>query len=250
MSDSEHVFLKTGDDGKLKKTSDRENADWVRVPKKDYVSVSEWNDLITEYNELLGKYENAKSERDSVEEKRKTAGTQNDDEMITISKIDFNGYENALRILHDRALQEIDKSKADEHGYRLLRGDNRAIKGHSDHYLWLVTKATPHSLQIPPATAKFLIQQDLMHFYNMRELKYHVTDKVLVTYSLSDIANAVKQWGNIDEKNYLLKNNEDGERLLDEFRSCNGQIILKLDKIAANQSEGVYEVTYWATDLI
>ena len=50
--------------------------------------------------------------------------TEENADYVVVPKNEYYGLRNALRIVHDRALQQVDKSKVDEHGYRLLRCDS------------------------------------------------------------------------------------------------------------------------------
>ena len=81
---------------------------------------------------------------------------------------EYNGYEKALRIVHDRALQQIEKSKADEHGYTPLRAEKRCYKSLS--YAWLITRRTPYSIKIKLEDAMTLIERDLSEHYNLKEI--------------------------------------------------------------------------------
>ena len=84
-----------------------------------------------------------------------------EDELSSSNKM----YLNALRIIKDRSRQQIEKSKADEHGYRFLRANIRNYKK-TNYNAWLIKKETPYSVNMGVKLVNFLIVQDLYEYYN------------------------------------------------------------------------------------
>ena len=62
-----------------------------------------------------------------VEKLEKQVGEKasTDNENVTISREEYNGFQNALRIINDRSLQLIERDKADEHGYAIRYADQK-----------------------------------------------------------------------------------------------------------------------------
>lgn len=94
---------------------------------------------------------------------------------VKIREEELTGYKNALRIIHDRALQQIDKAKADQYGYRIL--DARNIYEEYGEYhpdlrrkdievgTWQIRMESPHSVNISYEDALFILEHDLNEFY-------------------------------------------------------------------------------------
>lgn len=240
MADSEHVFLKVGDDKKIYRVESLKLADFVRVPVSDYVSVAEWNDLIEQNNVLAEK--------------------KNDADTVKISKEEYNGYENSIRIIRDRAKQQVDKAKTDEHGYTLLRADYKTYNySRKSEKAWLVTKSTPHSIKIPLSTAKTLLKRDLEEFY--RYVDYPVLEydngygPVTKKLTASEIIKAHEQSNDEEymEKypDWLCENSDFGRNIKQFFDRVGGtDVAFEMSKISCNYAQGVYEVSYWATEPI
>lgn len=88
-------------------------------------------------------------------------------EAVLISTQEYHGLQKALRIVRDRAMQQIDKARADEHGYTLLRAERRRYSLSSSDEVWQVTKRTPYSLHIPIESVSELIKRDIEAFYGL-----------------------------------------------------------------------------------
>ena len=172
-----------------------------------------------------------------------------DAEFVCMDKGKYLGYEKALRILNDRALQNIDRNIADEHGYTLLRAEKTVYKKYEG---WRIVKSTPHSLKIDLETAKFLIMQDLRKYYHYIELPELGYNHRIVN------GRDCYDWVKINETYLLYEiprglNDEysDRNRKVNEWwASVPDNIIFDVYAISSNIGQGNYEVTYWATDVI
>ena len=94
---------------------------------------------------------------------------------VKIREEKLKGYENALRIIHDRALQQIDKAKSDQYGYRMLDAKH-IYDGYGEYRpdlrqkdieveVWQIRMETPHSTKIAYEDALFIIKEDLERYY-------------------------------------------------------------------------------------
>lgn len=181
------------------------------------------------------------------------AAREDEAEFVAVPVAEYNGYQNALRILHDRSLQSIDKSQADGAGYTLVRADQRVFaKERSTLMAWYVQKKTPYSLKMPLDAVVNLVNRDLRQYYNLRPLP---KAKYKTEYDVIEVACEVEKSGmrpyaffekyykgTLDEKEY-----EKIFRWLDEV---DGKAVLRLDQVKANYGAGVYEIGYWATAII
>jgi len=232
----EHVFLKKVE-GKFVKCS-QEEAEQVRLPIEDYISVERWNRVVDAAN----KYWENQEKYNSF------------DNGVLITKEEYNGFQNALRIIRERALQQIEKSQADEHGYRLLRADFRKYE-HETGKAWLVTKSTPYSSKMGVEQAKFMIAQDLKSFYEYDEDISYEIEGAELRYMLTakDICAAIEQVKIKpiqQHEGYLLENSSKGKTLYEVFKRHDCRFGFEISKISINYSSGTYEVSYWATDMI
>lgn len=133
---------------------------------------------------------------------------------VCISTHEYHGLCKALRIVHDRALQQIDKSKTDAHGYLLMRAERRLYPG-TGYPAWLITKRTPYSCRMAIADIEEIVSRDLHEFYHCA-----VSMSGLSTMDLID---------------------SDSE---------NGYHAAEIARLSVNFSTGVYEVTYWSNKLV
>lgn len=155
-------------------------------------------------------------------------------------------YLNMLRIVQDRALQQVEKSKADEHGYRLIRAQKK--EHFSNHTAWLIKKATPYSIKMDLKSAGVLISKDIVDYYHgiYEELQHW---QGLYAVKLLD-------WYKHGWLTYKrdVKNNEAAEcgflDRLDVLGIDDGKMVLEITEISGNIGTGTYEVTYWANDQI
>lgn len=172
--------------------------------------------------------------------------------MISVNE--YNGYLNAIRIVRDRAIQQIDRNRADKHGYTLVKAEKRAYKDEKIRYdrnAWVITKSTPYSLKIGLQEVSYMIERDLSEFYNYKTLpvvrsnnagyKEHLSINGLLDYY---------------ERYYLKKMDrnsiyDEAERkALSWMDELNGIVVFNITRIGRNYGTGCFEVTYWATDLI
>lgn len=129
---------------------------------------------------------------------------------------EYHGLLKTLRVVRDRALQQVDKSKTDEHGYLLMRAERRVYRG-TGYLAWLITKRTPYSCHMAAQDALNIITRDLHDFYHT----------ILSQSGLS---------------NYDLLRSE-----ATDFSSyCTAEI----EHISANYVKGVYEISYWSNSLL
>lgn len=94
---------------------------------------------------------------------------------VIITEEEKYGYEHALDIIHDRSLQQIDKSKADKYGYTLYGSKSKEIgfgpyDKNTRFYpisvkIWQIRKATPYSIKMPLESVEMLIERDLEKNY-------------------------------------------------------------------------------------
>lgn len=228
--DKDHVFYRVLDN-KLTRCHVDE-AEYARVPIDDYVSVEAWNNLVQKY-------------RDALEVEPEVPEGQ-----VMISQEEYNGLQNALRIVRERAVQQIDKARADEHGYTLLRADYR-VYGRSKDKAWLVTKSTPYSAKIGIREARFMILKDLREYYNFvkggcEDERGHYRE-----FNASEICKAGMQYNDPGHPyDFLVSNNKAGKALYCMFEEYDGVLGFELSKLSVNYAAGTYEVSYWATDLI
>lgn len=130
-------------------------------------------------------------------------------------------------IIRRRSLQEIKKSKADEHGYRLLRANKRKREPNWKES-WIIKKETPYSVEMSVEVAYKLIEDDFYNFYNF-----------VKKYPMRTFANVIFGREKEEIEDYLRKRDILGKPL-----------VLDIVGIEANYGKGMYEVTYWANDVI
>ena len=87
--------------------------------------------------------------KNDPENRRYASCSEDEAEFVMIDIQTFHGMKKAVRIVRDRAMQQIDKAKADVHGYTLVR----AVKKKE---VWSITKSTPYSIKIPFEEASVL----------------------------------------------------------------------------------------------
>lgn len=172
-------------------------------------------------------------------------------EYVLIPKTEYNGLQNALRIVRDRAIQQIDKSKADEHGYALLRAEKRKYSNENGKKskAWLVSKSTPYSIKMSLQEASFVIKKDLEDYYGYRTLPIvyrgeygqieRLTEKKLIEYYERFFLNkeSSEHIGNESILNAISWMEESG-----------GIVAFEIARISKNHGSGCYEVSYWTTE--
>ncbi len=166
--------------------------------------------------------------------------------IVPISE--YNGFQKAVRIVRDRALQQIDKAKADEHGYTLLKAERRKFDRESGE-AWLISKKTPYSAKINLNDAFEIIKRDLLDFYGYDESSYfHMGFRTYLRPV--DYIKASLDYDRGSENEYLGENSEMGEVLRKIFDKKKGNVSFMVKGLSVNHSAGVYEVTYWSTGVL
>lgn len=175
-----------------------------------------------------------------------------EESKVTISEREYAALKNALRIVRDRNLQQIDKSKQDEHGYQLVKCvlDEKHLSFKS---CWKITKNTPYSLKMGLQTAKSLIIQDLIEFYSF------VTEDELERnrVTISGLVGKCKEYEKYKERGEL-------DHFLDGFDDefnpnfielnhrksvlkHEGIVSFDMCELSSNFTRGTYQVTYYAS---
>ena len=159
-----------------------------------------------------------------------------------------------MKIIRRRSLQEIKKSEADEHGYKLLRASVRyySISRKERDKAWLIKKATPYSINMDLKAVKALILNDLKEYYNSvmhievyngigvllttpeKKMKWHKEKKMRASDRTEKRGAEYVQYGYLDE--------------LDKYGiPYTSDVIFDIEEISYNYGAGYYEVAYWAT---
>lgn len=153
-------------------------------------------------------------------------------------------YLNALRIIKDRALQQIDKSKYDVNGYRLLRATRSEYsRGDRTTRAWLIKKETSYSTHIDLKVVTNLIERDLYDNYNFVQLQRDADRKKMLYWHNSHTDDVEEYPQSEFVKSGLAAHLQD--------RGILGEaLIVELQEITANYGTGHYEIAYWATEPI
>ncbi len=221
MDQQKHIFLRKQSDGKTVKTTP-EKAQQVKLP-------------IADYNELIELHDTSIS-----------------DDSVTISKSEYNGLQKALRISRERALQQVDKAVADEHGYTIRNMKKKRYSPEVNKDAWYITVVTPHSTKIARDDVIDLIKMDLKEFYGYLELPLiedeHGRGHRMTVKQLFKCLDQIKDptW---NEREFLLSNSQFGINVKKFFEGINhDRIAFELTDITANFGQGKYEISYWAVD--
>lgn len=176
-------------------------------------------------------------------------------EYFVVPADEYYGYQNALRIVRDRSLQQIEKSTADEHGYKFLRADLRIYEYKNRRKAWNITKSTPYSIEMGADCVKSMIISDFAEFYNYKNREFRKEGELGVERRKLTSREFVQARENFfDESSkkseFLLENNDFGREVFQFFSKYEGKFIFEISRLSANYSAGVFEVSYWATDII
>lgn len=152
---------------------------------------------------------------------------QDNQEYVLVPVKEFNGLQKALRIINDRAVQQIDKSIVDIHGYQFLRANRKEIKENKEKY-WYVTWRTPYSLKMNPEEVLVIITHDLKTYYG------YIEDQKTCLYFFQQI----QEGRPIDVRN---EKQREIYKLLIEGRSFS----FGFDMLSYNFAQGVYEISYY-----
>lgn len=175
--------------------------------------------------------------------------------MVAITKEEYHGLKNILRIVKDRAIQQIDKSKADDNGYTLKAAELKRYDIDRNEEAWYITKSTPYSISIPIEEAGVIIKNNLRDYYGLIELPQFVYNTwgndAKRKMTEKDIINAYKQRNNDNwEYDFYVDNSGWGREVKCFVDSLGEAVAFKITKITSNYGQGNYEVSYWATGLI
>lgn len=174
---------------------------------------------------------------------------ESDAEYVMIPVNEYNGLQNALRIVKDRSLQQIDKSTVDANGYRLLRADKRKYNN-KDLEFWLITKSTPYSIKMPLDVVQELIDRDLREHYHYYDWHDYVNPMNMPVIKADMLEYLNRLCNNEYHKRYSETTYED---VFQEIVVAGGYCVdeklvmsFDLNRISSNYAAGVYEISYWA----
>ena len=212
------IFLKRNKERKLKKVSTLEEADFVRIPAETYKDAFERHDS---------------------------------EDIVQIPREEYNGYQKMLRIIRARELQQIEKEKADDHGYTTKYVDERIYdRSRPGIKAFYITKTTPISLKIDLNTVYTMLKNDLQEFYGFMDEQVFISgERTPKKIKTIDLLEAFQNKSENLNRDYYISNSEYG-RMLKEIVDSSEIISFGPLKLSANFGQGVYEVTYWATEPI
>lgn len=171
-------------------------------------------------------------------------------QYVIIPREEYNGLQNALRIIHDRSLQQLEKSDVDEYGYKTLRAELRVYpkrSGGDDKRHWYMTKSTPYSIKMPVSAVSMVVVNDLKshyHYYDWKEVLNMGGSPFFSVIDIDEVEQyAVQSYGN-ERCEWIYKN-------LVEPRGwmVDNRLVLSFDlcRLSANYSTGLFEISYWST---
>lgn len=232
------------------KDADFLDCEFAILTKNEYTSLTrssgELETAQKNLNECRRQYKQLKSAYDTL--KRRVEQLEGmeilPEGMVAVSEEELNGYKKAVRIVRDRAKQQIDKAKADKNGYTLLRAEKRKY-GRDKGSAWLITKGTPYSIKMDFAEASALIAQDLREFYGFIDIpawdwKGRYEQEKL---SIKEMLSYNDSYKNGDRSGMQ---NEKILFYLDWLDGYRWKIIFEVSRFAQNHATGCYEVSYWA----
>lgn len=232
------------------KDADFLDCEFAILTKNEYTSLTrssgELETAQKNLNECRRQYKQLKSAYDTL--KRRVEQLEGmeilPEGMVAVSEEELNGYKKAVRIVRDRAKQQIDKAKADKNGYTLLRAEKRKY-GRDKGSAWLITKSTPYSIKMDFAEASALIAQDLREFYGFIDIpawdwKGRYEQEKL---SIKEMLSYNDSYKNGDRSGMQ---NEKILFYLDWLDRYRWKIIFEVSRFAQNHATGCYEVSYWA----
>lgn len=241
-------FVKKGSFGY--KDADLWDCEFVILTKNEYTSLTRssgeletaqknLNECRRQYQLLKNAYDNLKVRVEQMERMELLP-----EGMVAVPEEELNGYKKAVRIVRDRAKQQIDKAKADKNGYTLLRAEKRKY-GRDKGSAWLITKGTPYSIKMDFAEASALIAQDLREFYGFIDIpawdwKGRYEQEKL---SIKEMLSYNDSYKNGDRSGMQ---NEKILFYLDWLDRYRWKIIFEVSRFAQNHATGCYEVSYWA----
>ena len=180
--------------------------------------------------------------------------TENEADSVMLPISEYHGYINALRIIKDRGIQQIDKSQVDENGYRLLRADKKRYYEVENQKIdtYLITRATPYGINISLKEVALFIKQDLIlnyGFVNNRTYAYEFSGRMIdEEVTDRDILVRIPTIIEKAERNEELISDENA--LFEWYLENQNRTGFSINRISANYAQGIYEVSYFATALI
>lgn len=161
---------------------------------------------------------------------------------------EYHGLLKAVRIVRERALQQIDKAKADEHGYTLLRASRKPFKvkqGGVEKHIdsWRVTLSSPYSIKMPLSVASTMLRRDLTDFYGFHDLTQEELGCMMSAFN--SIFGDEKSR---DRRPYLM-DKPTVAVWYDELAACAYQLPFRIVEVSKNAAQGCYEVTYLTTSI-
>lgn len=209
----------------------------LRNSRQTELKMDEWRQ---KYWNLKDTFEICKKKLENLEQRETIQ-----EGMVAIPESALNGYKKAVRIVRDRARQQVDKAKADKYGYTLLRADKRKYKA-SKRSAWLITRSTPYSIKMSLDEAYAMIGCDLVEYYGFRELPVLKKNGYSSRLEERDLLDYYKRFYELKE-DISRMHNEEILWALAWLNETNGKVAFEISHIAQNVATGCYEVSYWAT---
>ena len=240
-------FVKKGSFGY--KDADLWDCEFVILTKNEYTSLTrssgELETAQKNLNECRRQYKQLKSAYDTL--KRRVEQLEGmkilPEGMVSVSEEELNGYKKAVRIVRDRAKQQIDKATADKNGYTMLRAEKRRY-GRDKGSAWLMTKSTPYSIKTDFSEASAMITRDLAEFYGLVTIpKYKGIYDQEEKLSVKEMLRLNDDYKNGDRSGMQ---NEKILYYLDWLDGYRWRIIFDIARFSQNHATGCYEVSYWA----
>lgn len=179
------------------------------------------------------------------EEYTHKAYSKDEEEFIKIISInEYNGYLNALRIINERMMKQIDKNKRNEsdvHGYKIISCEKKPVENRSEKKCWYITKRTPVTIEIDINSAILLIESQLKLYYNY--VSSEEGEEILNMYD------SVKSKNTDQNEILLMRKGIDYTNMIKNMEEYE-IISFGLFRIVKNYMEGVYDITYKATQII
>ena len=231
------------------KDADLWDCEFVILTKNEYTSLTrssgELETAQKELNECRRQYKQLKSAYDTL--KRRVEQLEGmeilPEGMVAVSEEELNGYKKAVRIVRDRAKQQIDKATADKNGYTMLRAEKRRY-GRDKGSAWLMTKSTPYSIKTDFSEASAMITRDLAEFYGLVTIpKYKGIYDQEEKLSVKEMLRLNDDYKNGDRSGMQ---NEKILYYLDWLDGYRWRIIFDIARFSQNHATGCYEVSYWA----
>ena len=231
------------------KDADLWDCEFVILTKNEYTSLTrssgELETAQKNLNECRRQYKQLKSAYDTL--KRRVEQLEGmeilPEGMVAVSEEELNGYKKAVRIVRDRAKQQIDKATADKNGYTMLRAEKRRY-GRDKGSAWLMTKSTPYSIKTDFSEASAMITRDLAEFYGLVTIpKYKGIYDQEEKLSVKEMLRLNDDYKNGDRSGMQ---NEKILYYLDWLDGYRWRIIFDIARFSQNHATGCYEVSYWA----